>query len=464
MASTSSAGWVTRIGSFKFGSANQPPVAGADAYTTAEDTPLSVSAPGVLANDSDPNGGTLSVTGNTQPAHGTATVNANGSFTYTPAANYNGADSFTYTLSDGQGGTATGTVNLTVTPVNDPPTANPQTVSTQSGTPLAITLTGSDVDGNPLTYAVATQPAHGTLSGTAPNLTYTPAAGYTGADSFTFTVNDGTVDSAAATVSITVGSADVVWLSLTTNASLSGLGTVNDEDIVALDKATGVYTWVFDGSDVGISGDIDAFDVLDNGHILMSFDANQSVTGLGTVADADVVEFTPASLGATTSGTFAWKFDASDVGLSTANEDVDALHFMNDGSMVVSTRGSFGVTGITGANADLIRFAATAWGSTTSGTWSFYFDASDVGLSASINENVDGTWLDETVTPHPSIYLSTVGSFGVTGVSGQNEDIFVFRPTTLGATTSGTYNSTLYLDGSLFGLGNQDVDALDVRR
>ncbi|MEY3896283.1 MAG: hypothetical protein RLZZ214_1803, partial [Verrucomicrobiota bacterium] len=75
---------------------------------------------------------------------------------------------------------------------------------TTKDTPLAITLAGTDADGNPLTYAVATGPANGSLSGSAPDLTYTPAANYHGNDSFTFTVNDGTEDSATATVSITV--------------------------------------------------------------------------------------------------------------------------------------------------------------------------------------------------------------------------------------------------------------------
>ncbi|MCP5524754.1 MAG: tandem-95 repeat protein [Verrucomicrobiales bacterium] len=99
---------------------------------------------------------------------------------------------------------------------NQPPYANAQTVTTAEDTAVGITLTGGDPDGNPLTYAVATGPAHGTLSGTAPDLTYTPEANYHGGDSFTFVANDGTVDSAPATVSITVnewipGTGDHVW-------------------------------------------------------------------------------------------------------------------------------------------------------------------------------------------------------------------------------------------------------------
>lgn len=259
---------------------------------------------------------------------------------------------------------------------------------------------------------------------------------------------------------------EIIWLSLSTNATLNNLGAVNDEDIVALDPATGAYAWVFDGSDVGITGDVDAFDTLTNGHILMSFDASTYVPGIGTVADADIIEFTPTSLGATTTGSFAWKFDASDIGLAVNyddSEDVDALDFMSDGSLLVSTRGAFSVPGVSGADADLLRFTATSWGATTAGAWSLYFDGSDVGLSTP-SEDLDGVWLDQTLTPYPCIYLSTNGAFAVTGLAGQNEDIFIFQPTALGSVTAGTFRSPLYLDGSWFGLSSYDIDAFDLQR
>ena len=89
-------------------------------------------------------------------------------------------------------------------PVNLPPTALAQSLSTPRDTPLVVTLSGSDPEGTPLTFAVATQPAHGALSGTAPALTYTPAAGYEGADSFSFTTSDGALTSSPTTVTITV--------------------------------------------------------------------------------------------------------------------------------------------------------------------------------------------------------------------------------------------------------------------
>ncbi|HZP46923.1 MAG TPA: choice-of-anchor tandem repeat GloVer-containing protein [Vicinamibacterales bacterium] len=87
---------------------------------------------------------------------------------------------------------------------NHAPVANNQSVSTPANTPLGVTLTAADADGDPLTFAIVTAPGHGSLSGTTPNLTYTPSAGYFGADSFTFKANDGTADSNVATVSITV--------------------------------------------------------------------------------------------------------------------------------------------------------------------------------------------------------------------------------------------------------------------
>src|SRR4029078_711807 len=99
------------------------------------------------------------------PAHGTLGGTAPG-LTYTPAANYNGPDRFTFKVNDGQLDSNVATVSITVRPVNDAPGANDQTVATDEDTPLAITLTASDIEGDALTYTVLTPPAHGTLSGT----------------------------------------------------------------------------------------------------------------------------------------------------------------------------------------------------------------------------------------------------------------------------------------------------------
>ena len=186
-------------------SVNDAPVALPDSYSTNEDTPLVVAAPGLKANDSDVEGSALTAVKVANPAHGTVTVNANGSFTYTPTANYNGPDSFTYRVSDGTANSATVTVTLTVNAVNDLPVAASQARSLNEDATRAIVLVGTDAEGSPLTYTIVTPPAHGVLIGTAPNVTYDPDPNYNGPDSFTFRVNDGQADSAGVgTVTLTV--------------------------------------------------------------------------------------------------------------------------------------------------------------------------------------------------------------------------------------------------------------------
>src|SRR6185436_8117717 len=101
------------------------------------------------------------------------------------------------------------TVSITVVAVDDAPVAADQAVTTAEDAAKPITLTATDVDTvTALTYVIVAQPTHGTLSGTAPNVTYTPAANYNGADSFTFKANDGSLDSKIATVTITVNAVD----------------------------------------------------------------------------------------------------------------------------------------------------------------------------------------------------------------------------------------------------------------
>jgi len=161
-------------------------------------------------NASDVDGDTLAWSISMPAAHGTASASGTGAskaIGYAPNANYSGTDSFVVRVSDGALAD-TITVNVTVTAVNDAPTANAQVVTTAEDTAKAVTLTGSDVEGGALTFAVVTGPAHGTLSGNGVSLTYTPAADYNGPDSFTFKVNDGALDSPAATVSITVTAAN----------------------------------------------------------------------------------------------------------------------------------------------------------------------------------------------------------------------------------------------------------------
>src|SRR2546425_6037606 len=129
-------------------------------------------------------------------------VEGNGNFSYTPAANYNGPDSFTYKANDGQADSGIATVSITITGVNDAPVALNDTYSTAEDTTLNVAALGvlandTDVDGDPLRAVLVSQPTHGslTLNGNG-SFSYTPAANYNGPDSFTYKANDAQADSA----------------------------------------------------------------------------------------------------------------------------------------------------------------------------------------------------------------------------------------------------------------------------
>ncbi|MCY2928085.1 MAG: Ig-like domain-containing protein, partial [Planctomycetota bacterium] len=184
---------------------NNAPVAIDDNKSTPEDVPLTVAAwDGVLSNDTDLESDSLTALLVAGPAHGTLDLHADGSFTYTPASNFNGTDSFTYKAHDGAADSEITTVNLWVTSVNDAPVARDGSFTTAEDTAILMPRGGYDVDEDTLTSTVVTPPAHGWLSGDSSGVTYHPQADWHGTDSFTYKVNDGQVDSNIGTVSITV--------------------------------------------------------------------------------------------------------------------------------------------------------------------------------------------------------------------------------------------------------------------
>ncbi|MBD3915928.1 ThuA domain-containing protein [Nocardioides hwasunensis] len=196
------------------GTSNAAPVGVADAYTTAEGVALSVPAPGVLANDTDAEGDTLTAGDVTQPGNGEVALAANGSFTYTPVTGFSGTDTFTYRANDGTSKSAPTTVTITVEKAAAEPNAEPVAVddafTTVSGEPLTLAAPGvlgndTDADGDQLTATATSQPVNGSVVLRADgSFTYTPDAGFVGKDTFTYTASDGTDTSAPATVTITV--------------------------------------------------------------------------------------------------------------------------------------------------------------------------------------------------------------------------------------------------------------------
>ncbi|MCB8942742.1 MAG: M36 family metallopeptidase [Ardenticatenaceae bacterium] len=187
---------------------NAAPVAADDAYTTTQDVVLTVSAPGVLANDTDGDGDSLTAVLNTDVTSGTLALNADGSFTYTPTAGFEGTATFTYQANDGIDSSNVATVTITV--VNTAPVAVADSYTTTEGITLTVSAPGvldndSDADGDGLTADLNTTTANGTLTlNTDGSFTYVPDAGFAGTDSFTYHANDGTDDSDTVTVTITV--------------------------------------------------------------------------------------------------------------------------------------------------------------------------------------------------------------------------------------------------------------------
>ncbi len=190
------------------------------------------------------------------------------------------------------------------------------------------------------------------------------------------------------------GSSWVYWMSFRYDTTVAGFGQVKDEDIIAYDPVSGNWSMIFDGSDVGMTGrEIDGMAVLPSGDILLSFIDDTSISGLVGGPDG---------------------------------ENVD--------------------------KADIVRFVPSLLGDHTQGSFSFYFDGSDVGLTTN-SENIDAIALH----PDGRLIVSTTGSVVANGVSGKDDDLLVFSASSIGATTVGSFE--IYLDGSDIELSSGDIDA-----
>jgi hypothetical protein len=321
---------------------------------------------------------------------------------------------------------------------------------------------------NTVPYALASDDGSGNYSAWTPSVgqhtlsaTTFSGSNATGAASGTLTISFTVVNTpptATRTPTATVtppSSNRPLYLSLSEGQTV-GTVTAADEDIL---KFTGqVWSIFFDGSDVGLSAvDLTAFAILDPDSILMAFSSSVTLNGI-VVTPQDVVRFDATSLGNSTTGTFSMYFDGSDVGLTTAEESIDALDVIAGPWVLISTTGNASVTGLTGNDEDLLGFSPSSLGSFTSGTWAMGFDGSDVGLGDTADEDVDA--LD--VVGGNTVYLSTVGNFAVSGVSGTDDDIVSCVVTSIGSNTACTYSSGLYFDGSTWGLSANDIDGVQL--
>ncbi|MBX9628069.1 MAG: tandem-95 repeat protein [Gemmataceae bacterium] len=265
------------------------PAANSLMVEATEDTDTVITLTG---SDADGDEFTFEVVGG--PAHGTLSGTAP-SLTYTPDPNYNGPDSFTFRVSDGLLYSEAVTVTIAVAAVNDAPVADPQPVGATEDTPRAITLTGSDIEGSALTYVVVDGPAHGTLTGTAPNFTYTPALNYNGPDGFTFKVYDGQLYSVTATVSIAVTAVNDAPVNAVPAAQ-----TVREDTPLVFSAATGNRVTVAD-VDAG-EGPVRITLGATNGTLRLSTTAGLTVTAGANGTATVTVEGTVAALNAALDG------------------------------------------------------------------------------------------------------------------------------------------------------------------
>ncbi len=260
-------------------SVNDAPVANPDTLTTTEDTAITYTALQLLGNDTDVDGDPLTIASVANGVGGTVVLNADGTVTFTPTANFNGAANFTYQASDGTSGSNSATVTVNVSAVNDAPVAVNDILAATEDTAInysAAQLLGNDtdVDGNPLTIASVANGTGGTVVLNADgSVTFIPTLNFNGAANFTYLVNDGTVNSSnSATVTVNV-------------AAVNDAPVANDDILAATEDTAITYTAAqLTGNDIDVDGNPLTIASVANG------------TGGTVVLNADgTVTFTPTA-------------------------------------------------------------------------------------------------------------------------------------------------------------------------
>lgn len=300
------------------GSVNDAPVVTDDSFSGDEDTVITGS---VLGNDTDVDGDTLTVLAGTfaTTQGGSVTINADGTFSYLGATNFNGADSFDYKVLDGLGGWDIGRVDLTIGEVNDAPVANDDTYAGNEDSPVTGNVLDNDGDADGDTISAIPETIT-TLQGGSVTLNadgtfiYTALANYHGSDSFSYTMRD------------------ALGATSTANVLLS-IASVNDAPVAVDDSFTGLRNGTIAGelvsNDTDIDGDVlsvqaGSFATLNGGTVVLASDGSFTYTPAANFYGEDSFDYTVLDgLGGTDLGTVAFtvNLDPSQSIIGTENAD-----------------------------------------------------------------------------------------------------------------------------------------------
>ena len=344
-------------------------------------------------------------------------------------------------LADDSALTSNDTVTITVNPsgTNQPPSVNAgpdQSITLRASAALDGTVTD---DGQPgqLTTTWSKVSGPGTVTfGSVSAVDTTATFSATGAYVLRLSAFDGALTSSDE-ITVTVNAA-TLYFSVGTVQTLSGVA-VSTHDIVAFDGSS--FSLLLDGEDVGLdaaSENIDALELLPNGHLLVSTTGSFSVPGLSG-KDEDVIELTPGLLGATSTGSWSMRLDGSVVGLEASGRTSTPSSSWRMGTCSCRR----GISSTSRASAARTRTFSTSLRERASGRCTSTGPTS--GSRTRARTSMASRFRAATSTCPPP------GTSPSRGVSGADEDVFVFTPTTLGANTTGTFSSTLFFDGAFWG-------------
>jgi len=331
------------LAKLEIGVGSAPPTAVSDAYSTPVDTPLSLAAPGVLANDQNPSSNPLTAVLVSGPANGTLNFAANGGFDYTPPTGFFGPVTFTYRANNGADSNVA-TVTITV---NRRPVAVDDTATTQPDNPVTVNVLAndSDPDNQPLTITAVTAGTHGTVTTNGMTVTYKPNADYNGTDSFTYTISDGqapTPGTASGTVTMTITPVNDAPV------AVANVYAVNKQTIFTV-PAPGVLA-----NDSDVDGDLLTADQRSNpsGTVSLNADGSFSYTTTSNYV-----------------GTRVFKYRATDGLLNSAVVNVTLVKDLTVSSITRAINGDWIIGGkSTKPNTTVEVFASPAPGSNSIGT------------------------------------------------------------------------------------------------